>query len=65
MAKALRTDKARLAQLISIEMGKPLAESTSEVEKCAWNCEFYADEAPKFMAAQPAASSASESMVVF
>lgn len=65
MAQALRADKARLAQLVSIEMGKPLAEAASEVEKCAWNCEFYAEQAPGFMADQTVVSNASESAVVF
>jgi succinate-semialdehyde dehydrogenase/glutarate-semialdehyde dehydrogenase len=65
MAQALRTDKMRLARLITLEMGKPLAESEGEVEKCAWNCDFYAEAAPKFLADLTIESNASESAVVF
>lgn len=65
MAKALRAGKERYGRLITQEMGKPLPEAEAEVEKCAWNCDFYADQAPVFLADEPTPSGATESAVVF
>jgi succinate-semialdehyde dehydrogenase/glutarate-semialdehyde dehydrogenase len=65
MAKVLRANAERYAQLIVKEMGKPLAEALGEIEKCAWNCDFYADEAPKFLADEVVASTAQESLIVY
>ncbi len=65
MARVLRSGKDRYAQLITAEMGKPLPESGAEIEKCAWNCDFYADEAPRYLADEIIPSNATESGVVF
>ncbi|MBN9249552.1 MAG: NAD-dependent succinate-semialdehyde dehydrogenase [Mesorhizobium sp.] len=65
MAVALRAGKARYAEMIVREMGKPLAEAEAEIEKCAWNCDFYAEHAPRFLADEPVVSSATESVVTF
>ena len=65
VAQVLRRDKARLAELMTREMGKPLAEAVAEVEKCAWNFEFYAEAAPGFLQDQVVASAAADSRIVF
>ncbi|HZC04949.1 MAG TPA: NAD-dependent succinate-semialdehyde dehydrogenase [Ktedonobacterales bacterium] len=65
IAKTLRAQKERLARTITLEMGKPIAEAEAEVEKCAWNCDFYAEEAKRFLANEPAPSTAQESYVAF
>jgi succinate-semialdehyde dehydrogenase / glutarate-semialdehyde dehydrogenase len=65
VARTLRQDKERIARCITLEMGKPLAEAVGEVEKCAWNFDFYADAAPGFLQDQVVASSASDSHIVY
>lgn len=55
IARQLRADKTELAAVITAEMGKPLAEAVAEVEKCALNCDFYADAGPSFIADMPVA----------
>lgn len=52
VAAQLRARKAELARLITLEMGKPLAESMAEVEKSAWNCEYVAEHGPEWLADQ-------------
>src|SRR5947208_4641459 len=65
IAGYLREHKAELARIATLEMGKPIVESEAEVEKCAWNCDFYADNAEKFLADERVATNAAESYVSF
>jgi acyl-CoA reductase-like NAD-dependent aldehyde dehydrogenase len=65
VARVLRTQKERLATMATSEMGKPIVEAEAEVEKCAWNCDFYAEHAAKFLADEHVETNASESYVAF
>ena len=49
LAKLLRQEKDRHGALISREMGKPLSQAVAEVEKSAWVCDYYADNAASFL----------------
>jgi acyl-CoA reductase-like NAD-dependent aldehyde dehydrogenase len=64
-ARYLRANKARFAGLITAEMGKPIAEAEAEIEKSAWGCDFYADNAARFLADEPVDTNARESFVAF
>lgn len=64
-ARVLRTRKDELARMITREMGKLLKESAGEVEKCAVVCEYYADNAPQFLADEHIVSDASTSFVAY
>ncbi|MGP6156984.1 MAG: NAD-dependent succinate-semialdehyde dehydrogenase [Vulcanimicrobiaceae bacterium] len=65
VATHLREHKSEIATLASREMGKALAESEGEVEKCATACEYYADNAASQLADEPAESTATRSYVAY
>ncbi|GGE50535.1 succinate-semialdehyde dehydrogenase [Agaricicola taiwanensis] len=65
IAKVLRANKDRYADMIVREMGKPIVEAEAEIEKCAFNCDFYAEAAPRFLGDEKVEANASESLVVF
>jgi succinate-semialdehyde dehydrogenase/glutarate-semialdehyde dehydrogenase len=47
--KVLRDKKEEFAKLMTLEMGKPILQSKAEIEKCAWVCDYYAENAEKFL----------------
>jgi succinate-semialdehyde dehydrogenase/glutarate-semialdehyde dehydrogenase len=50
IAAQLRTEAGEIAKTMALEMGKPITQGMAEVEKCAGNCEFYADHAESLLA---------------
>ncbi len=62
-ASILKDEAGSLAGTITREMGKPLKESRAEVEKCAWVCEYFAENAEKFLKNEKIATDADESYV--
>ncbi len=65
IAQILRRNKDALGRIITLEMGKPLAEAIGEVEKCAWNFEFYSESAPRFLDDLMVPTSATDSRIVY
>jgi succinate-semialdehyde dehydrogenase/glutarate-semialdehyde dehydrogenase len=55
LAAGFRRERDTLAALVTEEMGKPIGEARAEVEKCALNCDFYADAAAGMLADAPVA----------
>lgn len=62
-ANILDARKEEFGQLMTLEMGKTLKSAIGEVEKCAWVCRFYADNAAHFLADAPGQTDASKSFV--
>ena len=65
VATRLRASKAELASDITLEMGKPIAEAEAEVEKCAWNCEYVAENGQQWLHDEEKITNASQSYVSF
>jgi succinate-semialdehyde dehydrogenase/glutarate-semialdehyde dehydrogenase len=65
VARALRSRKSELARLMATEMGKPLNQGESEVEKCAATCEYFADHAATFLAREDVRTDATRSFVTY
>ncbi|NLH50286.1 MAG: aldehyde dehydrogenase family protein [Myxococcales bacterium] len=63
LAARLRQDAQRLGALMTLEMGKPIAQARAEIEKCAWVCEFYAAHGAEFLPTRAVATDAAESYV--
>ena len=64
-AQLLKERAESYGRLMATEMGKPVAQGKGEAEKCAWVCEYYADNAAQFLADIPAPTDASKSYVTF
>ncbi|HEY7600966.1 MAG TPA: NAD-dependent succinate-semialdehyde dehydrogenase [Methylomirabilota bacterium] len=64
-AAILRERSGAYARLMAEEMGKPVREGRAEAEKCAWVCEYYADNGERFLADEPVETDASASFVTF
>ena len=61
--EVLLQNTERYAKLMSLEMGKPISEARSEVKKCAWVCDYYADNAANFLADEIIETDAQKSFV--
>jgi succinate-semialdehyde dehydrogenase/glutarate-semialdehyde dehydrogenase len=64
-ARVLRAKSREFAKLMAQEMGKPVRGGIGEIEKCAGSCDYFADNAERFLAREPIATEASESFVTF
>ena len=49
LAKILAKNKRSYAEMITLEMGKPLSQSLSEIEKCIWLCGYYSKNSELFL----------------
>jgi len=64
-AAILETECRELGQLMTLEMGKPIAAAIAEAEKCATACRYYAENAERFLADQPVTMEGGKGWVAF
>ncbi len=65
LAQELRAHSKKLSQIITEEMGKPVTQARSEIEKCAVTCEYFADNGPKMLQAEAAEAHYEKSEIHF
>jgi len=49
VGRLLRTRSEEYGLLMTREMGKPIRQAVAEAEKCAWVCDYYAEQAPRLL----------------
>ena len=64
-AAELRRRRDQFSHLMAVEMGKPITAGEAEVEKCAKACEYFAENAARFLSPVEIASDAARSFVRF
>lgn len=65
LAACLRKDRERYAKLMACEMGKPLKAGRSEIDKCAWVCEHYAEYGEAYLATEYVDTSMKKSKICY
>ena len=64
IANDLKSNIEEHAQMISMEMGKPIAESRMEIDKCVWVLKYFADNASNFLKNREIKTEYSESYIL-
>jgi succinate-semialdehyde dehydrogenase/glutarate-semialdehyde dehydrogenase len=65
VAALLKERAQELGRLAALEMGKPIKDGAAEATKCAWVCDFYAENAERFLAPREETSDGSRAYVRF
>ena len=64
-ARVLRRRQDAFAKLMTAEMGKTLREGRAEIEKCAFNCDYFAENAERFLGRRPIDSGGPKTFVAY
>ncbi|MDP3981738.1 MAG: NAD-dependent succinate-semialdehyde dehydrogenase [Chlamydiota bacterium] len=65
LAQIFKEKSIDLARIMALEMGKPVSAGTSELEKCAMVCKFYAENTSRFLAHEVIPTDAARSFARF
>ncbi|MFZ2500031.1 NAD-dependent succinate-semialdehyde dehydrogenase [Methanosarcina sp.] len=63
--EVLRQNTDIYSEVITKEMGKPIRQSRGEIEKCAWLCDYYAENADEFLKDELVDTGTEKSYVTF
>jgi succinate-semialdehyde dehydrogenase/glutarate-semialdehyde dehydrogenase len=63
--KLLRERAEELAHLMAGEMGKPISDGIAEAQKCATGCDYFAENAERFLAREEIKTDAAKSFVTY
>ena len=61
----LRTKREKLSILMTMEMGKPIIQSRSEIDKCALICDYFAKHAERFLRDEKVETDATNSFITY
>ncbi|MCG8606583.1 NAD-dependent succinate-semialdehyde dehydrogenase [bacterium] len=64
-AQVQRDNASKYAELMAVEMGKPIKDGNAEIQKCAWVCDYYAEHAADFLRNEIIPTEARKSYVAF
>ncbi len=65
VASNLMKNKEKYAKIITMEMGKPITQSESEIEKSVWVCRYFAENAEKFLKEEYIQTEAKKSFIQY
>lgn len=65
VANNLKSSRERLSLLMTFEMGKPIAQARSEIDKCISVCEYYAENAEAFLQNEEVSTEAKKSFICY
>ncbi len=65
VASILEKNKKKYAELITLEMGKPIRFSMAEIEKCQWVCDYFAEHGEAMLAPRPIETDKSKSYIAY
>lgn len=65
VGKILENNARKWAEIITLEMGKPIKQAVAEINKCALVCRYYAENGESFLQAKAIPSDASSSGIIY
>ncbi len=65
LAELLLLKREELGKIITLEMGKPITQSIAEVEKCAFLCKYYAENADEYLKTEYVTTDFSKSFISY